>query len=112
MRFPRGALMSYRRHHADEDVLCDPGAKDITAHVAFTALEKHGAHLGLQTVRFETLAQTLLAAGEPDQFAAALEAPTPEEELRQRLQLKSLLFGMGETFRTLLQKAGGARAAK
>ena len=112
VRFPRGALMSYRRHHADEDVLCDPGAKDITAHVAFTALEKHGTHLGLQTVRFETLAQTLLAAGEPDQFAAALEAPTPEEELRQRLQLKSLLFGMGETFRTLLQKAGGTRAAK
>jgi SAM-dependent MidA family methyltransferase len=112
VRFPRGALMSYRRHHADEDVLCDPGAKDITAHVSFTALEEHGAHLGLQTVRFETLAQTLLAAGEPDQFAAALAASTPEEELRRRLQLKSLLFGMGETFRTLLQKAGGARAAK
>ena len=112
VRFPRGALMSYRRHHADEDVLCDPGAKDITAHVSFTALEEHGAHLGLRTMRFETLAQTLLAAGAPDQFAAALAASTPEEELRRRLQLKSLLFGMGETFRTLLQKAGGARAAK
>ena len=107
VRFPRGALMSYRRHHADEDVLDDPGAKDITAHVAFTALEEHGAHLGLQSVRFETLAQTLLAAGEPDQFAAALAALTPAEELRRRLQLKSLLFGMGETFRTLLQRACG-----
>jgi SAM-dependent MidA family methyltransferase len=106
VRFPRGALMSYRRHHADEDVLDDPGAKDITAHVAFTALEEHGAHLGLQSVRFETLAQTLLAAGEPDQFAAALAALTPAEELRRRLQLKSLLFGMGETFRTLLQEGG------
>jgi len=114
VRFPRGALMSYRRHQADEDVLEDPGAKDITAHVAFTTLEEHGASLGLETVRFETLAQTLLSAGEPDQFAAALAASTRAEELRRRLQLKSLLFGMGETFRTLLQKAaakgGGARA--
>jgi SAM-dependent MidA family methyltransferase len=110
VRFPRGALMSYRRHQADEDVLDDPGAKDITAHVSFTALEEHGARLGFETVRFETLAQTLLAAGEPDQFAAALAASTPAEELRRRLQLKSLLFGMGETFRTLLQKAGEPRA--
>jgi SAM-dependent MidA family methyltransferase len=112
VRFPRGTLMSYRRHHADEDVLADPGAKDITAHVPFTALEEHGARLGLEKVRFETLAQTLLAAGEPDQFAAALAGSTQEEELRRRLQLKSLLFGMGETFRTLLQRAGGAHAGK
>jgi SAM-dependent MidA family methyltransferase len=110
VRFPRGALMSYRRHQADEDVLDDPGAKDITAHVSFTALQEHGARHGLETVRFETLAQTLLAAGEPDQFAAALAASTREEELQRRLQLKSLLFGMGETFRTLLQRAGGASA--
>ena len=104
VRFPRGTLMSYRRHRADEDVLNDPGAKDITAHVPFTALQEHGARLGLETVRFETLAQSLLSAGEPDQFAAAL-ASTREDELRRRLQLKSLLFGMGETFRTLLLRA-------
>lgn len=110
VRFPRGTLMSYRRHLVDEDVLDDPGAKDITAHVPFTALQEHGARLGLETVRFETLAQTLLSAGEPDQFAAALAAPAHEEELRRRLQLKSLLFGMGETFRTLLQRAGGRHA--
>jgi SAM-dependent MidA family methyltransferase len=112
VRFPRGTLMSYRGHRADEDVLEDPGAKDITAHVAFSALEEHGARVGLRTMRFETLAQTLLAAGEPDQFAAALAASAREEELRLRLQLKNLLFGMGETFQTLLQKAGGAGGTK
>ncbi|HVN02927.1 MAG TPA: SAM-dependent methyltransferase [Bryobacteraceae bacterium] len=109
-RFPQGSLMSYRKHQADEDVLRDPGVQDITAHVAFSALEEHGARLGLKTVRFETLAQTLLGAGEADQFAAALAAESPADELRRRLQLKTLLFGMGETFRTLLQKAGGAHA--
>lgn len=96
-RFPAGTLMSYRRHVASEDVLADPGSQDITAHVCFTALEGHG----LQTLRFETLARTLLDAGEADQFAAALARP---DEARRRLQLKTLLFGMGETFRTLLQK--------
>jgi SAM-dependent MidA family methyltransferase len=96
VRFPAGTLMGYRRHTARENVLEDPGARDITAHVNFTALEEYGAAHNLRRVRFETLAQTLLAAGGPDQFAAAIAA--------DRMQLKSLLFGMGETFRVLLQK--------
>ena len=106
VRFPHGTLMAYRHHQADEDVLDDPGGKDITAHVAFAPLEEYGAELGLETVRFETLAQTLLAAGEADQFATVLAAPAGTEELQRRLQLKSLLFDMGETFRTLLQSKG------
>ncbi|MGH9673903.1 MAG: class I SAM-dependent methyltransferase [Bryobacteraceae bacterium] len=89
-RFPQGTLMSYRRHRASEDVLAEPGLRDITSHVNFTALERHPA---FEPVRFETLAQTLLRAGEPDQFA---------EVLPHRLQLKTLLFDVGETFRTLL----------
>jgi SAM-dependent MidA family methyltransferase len=55
-------------------------------------------------VRFETLAQTLLQTGQADEFAAALAAESPAAEARRRLQLKTLLFGMGETFRTLLQR--------
>jgi SAM-dependent MidA family methyltransferase len=107
IRFPQGTLMSYRRHQASEDVLADPGERDITSHVPFSALEEHGAACGLKKFLRETLAQTLLHAGEPDQFAEALAAATPQEERARRLQLKSLLFGMGETFRTLLQKKAG-----
>jgi SAM-dependent MidA family methyltransferase len=103
-RFPQGTLMSYHRHTALEDVLAAPGERDLTAHVNFTALQEHGTAHHLKTVRFETLARTLLAAGEADQFAAALAAATPAEETRRRLQLKTLLFGMGETFRTLVQE--------
>lgn len=98
IRFPAGTLMGYRRHTAREDVLEEPGERDITAHVNFSALEEHGAGLGLARERFETLAQTLLAAGEPDRFASAMAA-NPS-------QLKTLLFGMGETFRVLIQKKG------
>jgi SAM-dependent MidA family methyltransferase len=104
VRFPQGTLMSYRRHAAIEDVLAEPGERDITAHVCFTALEDHGRACGLEPLRTATLARTLLDAGEPDAFAAALG--TGEE--RRRLQLKTLLFGMGETFRTLLQRKTGA----
>ena len=104
IRFPAGTLMGYRRHTAREDVLAEAGLRDITAHVNFTALQESGAACGLAIERFETLAQTLLAAGEPDQFASALRAGTAAEELRRRMQLKTLLFGMGETFRVLLQE--------
>ena len=104
MRFPRGTLMSYRRHSAREQVLENPGGQDITAHVAFHALSEHGAAHGLETIRLENLSATLLAAGEKDQFAAALAGADPQQELQRRLQLKTLLFGMGETFQTLLQR--------
>jgi SAM-dependent MidA family methyltransferase len=93
IRFPQGTLMSYRRHAALDDVLADPGERDITAHAAFTPLMQ----CGFEVVRFETMAQMLLRAGEQDQFAAAMAA-SPQ-------QLKTLLFGMGETFRALLLRA-------
>ena len=104
VRFPAGTLMGYRRHTARENVLEDPGARDITAHVNFTALEETGAACGFATERFETLAQTILASGEADQFAAVLAADGGASESRRRMQLKTLLFGMGETFRVLLQR--------
>ena len=106
IRFPRGTLMGYRRHIAHEDIFRDPGECDITAHVNFTALEEHGARLGLRRERFENLAKTILTAGEADQFAAALAAGSEREALRRRGQLKTLLVGMGETFQVLMQCKG------
>lgn len=107
-RFPMGTLMGYRAHVAREDVLSDPGKRDITAHVNFTALEQRGAELGLRRVSLRTLAQTLLEAGEEDRFASVLEADEPAEAMRRRMQLKTLLVGMGETFRVLVQRKDGA----
>ncbi len=98
-RFPRGTLMSYRQHRSDDAVLLDPGGRDITAHVCFPALEEYGAQHGLNVIRRETLARTLLDAGRPDEFAAALAGGQQHAQ-----QLKTLLFSMGETFITLLQR--------
>jgi len=102
VRFPGGTLMSYRRHTASEDVLADPGERDITAHVNFSALAARGEECGMRADRLETLAQTLIAAGEQE-FTRSLEAPDAAEESRRRLQLKTLLFGIWETFRILSQ---------
>jgi SAM-dependent MidA family methyltransferase len=106
-RFPDGTLMSYRRHQASGDVLAEPGLRDITAHVNFTALEEHGRAVGFERESFESLAQFLLKIGDADQFAAALAGTTEAERLRRRLQLKTLLFGMGETFRVLVMRKRG-----
>jgi SAM-dependent MidA family methyltransferase len=105
-RFPRGSLMSYHKHQASESVLAEPGSRDITAHVNFTALERRGAELGLVSEGLRTQAQFLMELGEPDQFAAALAAGSEQESLRLRMQLKTLLFGLGETFQVLVQRKG------
>lgn len=107
IRFPHGTLMSYRRHLASDDVLRDPGRRDITAHVPFTRLIECAARGGWKAGPLENLTALLLRAGERDHFASALQAEREEEAQRLRLQLKTLLFGLGETFRCLrLEKAG------
>jgi SAM-dependent MidA family methyltransferase len=105
-RHPQGTLMSYRRHRASDDVLSAPGESDITAHIAWTPLQEAAANAGWATDRFETLASFLLNAGEVDQFESALSAMNEREAMHRRLQLKTLLFGMGETFRVLLLRKG------
>jgi SAM-dependent MidA family methyltransferase len=105
-RLTSGSLMSYARHQALDDVLMDPGERDITAHVNFTALEQRGEALGLSSLGLKTQAQFLLEAGQPDEFGEALAARDESEARQLRLQLKSLLFGMGETFQVLIQRKG------
>lgn len=99
VRHARGTLMSYRAHTAMEDVLAEPGLRDITAHVPFGVLTAAAADRGWRKVRFETLTQLLMSAGEADQFAGVLELGDPDGA---RLQLKKLLVEMGEVFRCLL----------
>ena len=103
-RFPDGSLMSYTAHRADPDVLAEPGGRDITAHVNFSALEDAGRDAGLEVLSLKTQQAFLLEAGEPDSFAYALAAATAQRETELRMQLKSLLFGLGETFRVLVMR--------
>jgi len=107
-RFPRGSLMAYQKHQAIEDVLADPGNRDLTAHVNFTALAERGEELGLTASPLITQMRFLMELGEADSFAAALDASEAGDSPKHRMQLKTLLFGMGETFQVLVQRKRGS----
>ena len=103
-RFPDGTVMGYSGHRADPDVLADPGRRDITAHVNFSALADAGQAAGFEVATLQTQQAFLLETGEADRFAYALAAKTALRETELRMQLKSLLFGLGETFRVLAMR--------
>lgn len=103
-RFGEGSLMSYARHRADPDVLREPGRRDITAHVNFSALADRGAAAGLEVFPLQFQQAFLLGVGEADGFANALAAASERRSAELRGQLKTLLFGMGETFRVLTMR--------
>ena len=99
--FGEGSLMSYAGHRADPEVLAEPGRRDITAHVNFSALADCGEAAGLEVFPLQSQRAFLLAAGEPDGFDYALAATSTQPEAALRMQLKTLLVGLGETFRVL-----------
>ena len=47
-----GTLTAFVKHHSIDDVLAEPGMRDITAHVDFTALSQAGEKAGLSTLGF------------------------------------------------------------
>jgi len=47
-----GTLTAFVKHHSIDDVLAEPGMRDITAHVDFTALARAGEKAGLATLGF------------------------------------------------------------
>jgi SAM-dependent MidA family methyltransferase len=97
-RFPSGSLMSYRKHHAIEDVLANPGQQDITAHVNLTALTGYALRSGFEFVERQSFASWALSVwGETE-----LTQRWQSAEIHWRLQWKQLVYGMGESFYVLL----------
>ncbi len=96
-RFVSGSLMSYRRHRYGEDVLAEPGSRDITSHVNFSALDMRARELGLVVDPLQSQMAFLMDIGVSDNFQDALRGEhSKESDLRGKL--KNLLFGIGETF--------------
>lgn len=109
----RGTVLAYRQHRAHEHWLAWPGEQDLTAHVNFTALEKRGQELGLETLGFTQQTSFLLALARASEFADIEGSGSDREKLTQRLAFKQLIHpaGMGETFKVLIQgkEVSGAR---
>lgn len=98
-RFPAGTLMAYKTHQASAEVLVNPGLQDITAHVPFSYLMESAASIGWTAGRLRTLAQWILDECGESGVENAVAAESEAARLGLRLKLKTLLFGMGETFR-------------
>lgn len=106
---PRGTLLAYRGHQANEDFYSSPGETDLTAHVNFTALIDAAQPSGVEFAGFTTQEKFLLALGEGNQFADLYDAGQSEpDKLNARLKLKRLISpeGMGNIFKILLQQRG------
>jgi SAM-dependent MidA family methyltransferase len=108
-RHMRGTLLAYEKHRASENFFRAPGEQDLTAHVNFTALDRHGSLAGLQRTGFASQSNFLLSLARHSDFADLQSAALSEsEQTRARLLFKTLIYpeGMGETFRVLIQHKG------
>jgi SAM-dependent MidA family methyltransferase len=105
-RHMRGTLLAYEKHRASENLFRAPGQQDLTAHVNFTALDRHGVRAGLQRIGFTSQSNFLLSLARHSEFAD-LQSPamTESQQTRARLLFKTLIYpeGMGETFKILIQ---------
>ena len=105
-----GTLMAHRSHRAHADVLADPGAQDVTAHVDFSALARAAREAGLEVLGYATQAQFLVNCGITDVLGEA----NAENALRYAplaAEANRLLSPaeMGELFKVLAVGRGAKR---
>jgi SAM-dependent MidA family methyltransferase len=102
-----GTLSCYRAHRRDDDPLEEPGNKDITAHVDFTALAAAGLASGLQLAGFADQYHFLVGAATPLLLALETAPASPQRESDLR-ELKTLLHPemMGTQFKYLALTRG------
>ena len=90
-------------------MLSDPGSRDITAHVDFTALAHWGRKHGLHSTAFMSQGAWLAQSPAVQAHIAALAASSDAAAIKQMAQVKRLLMpsGMGELFKLLIQRTDG-----
>lgn len=94
-----GTLRAYARHRVSAEVLANPGAQDITAHVNFTEIQEAGEVSGLKTETFTSQGQFLT------RIARELwqrPGTRPQEQARQ-FQTLTHPEHLGRPFRVLVQ---------
>ena len=90
-----GTLMCHRAHRADDDALADPGAKDITAHVNFTAIALAAQDAGMEVLGYTSQARFLFNCGLVEMLQSA--------SLATRTHTRRLVdeHEMGELFKVI-----------
>ncbi|MDQ6967853.1 MAG: SAM-dependent methyltransferase, partial [Mariprofundaceae bacterium] len=103
-----GTLMGHKAHQVVEDILSEPGLCDLTAHVDFTDLAKLGVKCGLLPCSFMTQGGWLAQSPTVQQAISELAQEGSLESVQALTHAKRMLlpFGMGETFKLLVQGKG------
>lgn len=106
-RHLKGTLVGYREHRLCNNPYMALGRQDLTAHVDFTALMKHGERAGLATTGITSQMRFLLSLGV---LSETDEQPDSLEARKERLAARHLIMpgGLGEVFRVLIQHKGVA----
>jgi SAM-dependent MidA family methyltransferase len=94
-----GTLMCHRAHLADSDPLVDVGAKDITAHVNFSAIALAAQDAGFEVLGYTSQARFLLNTG-----LASLMAEAQQRSDWPALAAAQILIAeheMGELFKVI-----------
>lgn len=103
-----GSLMAHIGQTASEDVLEDPGSRDITAHVNFTALVKAGRAVGLSPLLWMSQGGWLAQSPSVQAFVQSLAMQNDATSMHLMAHAKRVLmpYGMGELFKILIQSKG------
>ncbi|OIO75478.1 MAG: SAM-dependent methyltransferase [Zetaproteobacteria bacterium CG1_02_53_45] len=103
-----GTLLAHIGQQAVEDVLSEPGSRDITAHVDFTALVQAGRVAGLTPVCWMSQGAWLAQSPSVQSFVQSLAAQQDKLSMHLMAHAKRVLmpFGMGEVFKMLVQSKG------
>jgi SAM-dependent MidA family methyltransferase len=106
-----GTLICYHRHTMNHSPYAFIGEQDITSHVNFSALDHWGRREGLEYCGYTSQARFLQGLGLNRRLYQlekenASDPRGPAGETRQAVlhQLYTLLVGMGNTFKVLIQR--------
>ncbi len=102
-----GTLRAFHRHELAEDILEQPGERDITSTINWTQIKEAGERAGLESVTLERLDKFLLRAGlleQLEQMAGASKSDAEELVLRTGAREMILPNGMSSSFQVLVQK--------
>jgi SAM-dependent MidA family methyltransferase len=98
----RGSLTAFVKHHGVDDILFEPGMRDITAHVDFTALARAGEKAGLATLGFLDQQRFLMGVAH-DELSGADGPPVKIQENLRGWNTLTHPDHLGANFYALLQ---------
>jgi len=99
---PGGTLCAYVKHHAVDGVLDEPGMRDLTAHVDFTALIRAGDEEGLKTLGMVDQQRFLMGVAH-DELSGVTERMVKLQENLRTWNTLTHPEHLGATFYALVQ---------